>query len=155
MLKAKADNPSWVIEHIRLYRETDGREGHLIDMRELGGIAETPTLLLKTIGRKSGHERIVPLVYTRFDDEYAIIASKGGAPSHPAWFLNLEAADEVVFQVGRDHFRGSWRIAEGAERDRFWKAMAQIYPLYDDYQAGTERVIPLVLLKAAAKQESL
>lgn len=155
MLKFTADNPNWIAEHVRIYRETDGREGHLVDMSELGGTEATPTLLLKTIGRKSGRERIIPLAYARFGDEYAVIASKGGAPTHPGWFLNMEAADEIAFQVGRDHFRGTWRIAQGDERQRLWQEMARIYPLYDDYQAATERVIPLVLLKPVSELERL
>lgn len=155
MLKFTPGNPNWTAEHVRIYLETDGREGHLVDMSEMGGNEATPTMLLKTIGRKSGRDRIIPLAYFRFGDEYAFMAAKAGAPNHPGWFLNLQAADQVNFQVGRDHLRGTWRIAEGAERERLWQEMAKVYPIYDDYKTKTDRVIPIVLLKPVSAPESL
>ncbi len=95
------------------------------------------------------------LIYGKFGDDYAIIASKGGAPSHPGWFLNMEAADEVAFQVAEDHFTGSWRVAEGEERARIWAGMVDIYPPYTDYEAATSRRIPVVVLTPTARTETL
>lgn len=156
MIKGTFDNMDWVGEHIRTYLETDGREGHDIDMEAVGGKpGATPSLLLKTIGRKSGQAHILPLIYGKFGDEYAIIASKGGAPAHPAWFLNIEASDEVAFQVKQDHFIGTWRVAEGDERDSVWAGMVDIYPPYTDYAEATDRHIPVVLLKPTAKTDRL
>ena len=155
MIKATPDNADWFAEHIRTYLETDGREGHYIDLSGLGGKGPTQSLLLKTVGRKSGKVSILPLIYGTFGDEYAIIASKGGAPTHPAWFLNLEAADQVAFQVARDHFVGTWRLAEGAERDAVWAEMANLYPPYTAYAEATTRRIPVVLLKPTATTERL
>ena len=155
MIKATADNVDWYAEHIRTYLETDGREGHYVDFSGLGGKGPTQTLLLKTVGRKSGKVSIVPLIYGKFGDDYAIIASKGGAPSHPGWFLNMETADEVAFQVAEDHFTGSWRVAEGEERARIWAGMVDIYPPYTDYEAATSRRIPVVVLTPTARTETL
>lgn len=155
MIKATLDNADWFAEHIRTYLETDGREGHYIDLSGLGGKGPTQSLLLKTIGRKTGRVSILPLIYGTFGDEYAIIASKGGAPAHPGWFLNLEAKDEVAFQVAQDHFVGTWRLAEGAERDRVWAAMVELYPPYTAYEAATTRHIPVVLLKPTARTDRL
>lgn len=150
MIIATFANTDWVGEHVRTYLETDGREGHFIDMSGVGGKGPTQSLLLKTIGRKSGRELIVPLIYGKFGDEYAIIASKGGSPAHPAWFLNIEAAEEVAFQVAAEHFIGTWRVAEGEERDSVWAGMVDIYPPYADYAAATDRHIPVVMLKPTA-----
>ena len=155
MIKTSTDSTDWYLEHIRTYRETDGREGHYVDFTALGGKGPTQTLLLKTIGRKSGNVSIIPLIYGKFGDEYAIIASKGGAPAHPAWFLNMEAAEEVAFQVAQDHFVGPWREAEGEERARIWTGMVDIYPPYTHYQEATTRRIPVIVLTPARTTDTL
>lgn len=155
MIKASRDNLDWYKDHIRTYRETDGREGHYIDLSELGGIERAPTLLLKTIGRKSGKEFIMPLVYGRHGDDYVIVASYGGAPQHPAWFLNMQAAEEIAFQVGEQHFVGSWRVAEGEEHDAIWAHMLTVHPAYADYQTKTTRHIPVIVLKPTRETETL
>ena len=117
------------------------------DSTPLGGPGLLPTLLLTTTGRKSGKKRSLPLIYKEIDGAYVIIASKGGMPNHPIWFLNLEAAPECDVQVGTRKLRARARVAEGEERERIWKQMAGIYPPYDEYQerAG-DRVIPVVVL---------
>src|SRR5204862_613728 len=87
------DSPvSWVAEHTRRYLETGGREGH--EWRP--GV---PTLLLTTTGRRSGVKRRTALIYGRDNADYVVVASKGGAPGHPAWYLNLEANSDVEIQV--------------------------------------------------------
>ena len=136
----------WIAEHIELYR-TDPEKAHDWDSSALGGPGVLPTLLLTTTGRKSGEPRALPLIYGRFDESFVIIASKGGMPNHPVWFLNLEAKADCEIQVGRAHHRARARVAEGEERERLWQAMAEIYPPYDDYQKNAgARTIPVVVL---------
>lgn len=137
----------WIAEHIRLY-QTDPEKARLWDSTHVGGPGVLPTLLLTTIGRKSGAPRPLPLIYGEAGDACVVIASKGGAPEHPFWFRNLEANPECEVQVGRKRFRARARVAEGEERARLWTQMAKIYPPYDEYQqrAGG-RLIPVVVLE--------
>ncbi len=146
---------NWTDNHLRTYRETDGAEGHIVDLSVWGGRKATTTLLLRTIGRKSGRVLINPLIYLAVGGEYVIVASKGGAPDHPAWYLNLTADPEVRFQVGQDHFKGSWRIIQGAERPAIWDALVDHFPRYTDYQASTDREIPVIALKPTETIPSL
>jgi proline iminopeptidase len=104
-------------------------------------------LLLETLGRKSGRPLLLPLIYGRTPSGYAVVASKGGAPSHPAWYLNLAAHPEVQVQVEAERFRARARTVTGEERSRLWQQMTGIYPPYDDYQARTRREIPVVVLE--------
>jgi deazaflavin-dependent oxidoreductase (nitroreductase family) len=126
------------IVHSGVYRATGGRL--------LGRMGRSPILLLNTIGRKSGKKRATPLLYVVEDEDFVIIASKGGTPSHPAWYLNLKANPDATVEVGN---RKVWVRAEevdGEEKERLWKKMAQMYPTYDDYQKKTKREIPLLVL---------
>ncbi len=138
----------WIAEHIQLYR-TDPESAHMWDSAPLGGPGLLPTLLLTTQGRKSGEPRGLPLIYGAEGDSYVVIASKGGAPTHPLWFRNLEATPECELQVGAKQVSASARVAEGEERERLWKKMVEIYPPYTDYQKATERTIPVVVLDPA------
>ncbi len=136
----------WIAEHIELYR-TDPEKAHMWDSSALGGPGPIPTLLLTTTGRKSGEPRALPLIYGEVDDSYVIIASKGGMPTHPIWYLNLEANPDCELMVGAKAVSARARVAEGEERERLWKMMAEIYPPYDDYQKNAgDRVIPVVVL---------
>lgn len=135
----------WIAEHIRLYR-TDPEKARLWDSTPLGGPGLLPTLLLTTAGRKSGEARPIPLIYGEVDGAYAVVASKGGMPSHPLWYRNLEANPECEVQVGKQALRARARSAEGEERARIWRQMAEIYPPYETYQKNTERRIPVVVL---------
>src|SRR5690349_15812379 len=81
-----------------------------------GQFAGSPMILLTTKGAKSGQERTTPLVYTRDGDRYVIIASKGGAPTNPAWYHNLVANPEATAEIGTETFRVRARVAEGEER---------------------------------------
>lgn len=128
-------------EHVDRYRATDGEEGH-----EWRGVH---TLLLTTTGRRSGEDRTTPLIYGEDGDGYVIVASKGGAPKHPAWMKNLEADPSAQVQVGPDRFAARARVAEGEERERLWQRMAGIWPDYDRYQQKTDREIPVVVLERA------
>src|SRR6185436_4515754 len=124
-------------EHVKRYRETGGEVGHIWN--------GAPALLLTTTGRKSGEQRTTPLIYGRDGDAYVVVASKGGAPEHPAWYLNLSADPQVELQVQADVFPARARTATPEERARLWGQMARIWPPYDEYQAKTDREIPVVV----------
>jgi deazaflavin-dependent oxidoreductase (nitroreductase family) len=134
------DSPvSWVAEHTRRYLESGGEDGH--EWRP--GV---PTLLLTTTGRKSGVKRRTALIYGRDTADYVVVASKGGAQEHPAWYLNLEADPEVEIQVFDKVVPATAHTAAGAERERLWALMREVWPAYDQYQTKTDREIPVVVL---------
>lgn len=139
--------PSWIADHVKLYLE-DPDKAHMWDSAPVGGPGLLPTLLLTTIGRKSGDPRMLPLLYQKVDAGFVIIASKGGAPKHPAWYLNLLNNPDCEIRVGRDHYRVKARKSEGEERAKLWKTMTELYAPYNDYQASTDREIPVVVLEA-------
>jgi deazaflavin-dependent oxidoreductase (nitroreductase family) len=139
--------PDWIKDHLQRYIDSDGEDGYLWDAALAGGEGKVPTLLLTTTGRKSGLTLTLPLIFGKTETGYCIIASKGGAPAHPAWFLNLEANAQVHLQVKAEKFNATARIAEGAEREQLWQQMVEIYPPYTDYQAATERQIPVVVIE--------
>ena len=128
-------------EHVRRYRETDGEVGH-----DWNGAS---CLILTTRGRRSGEPRPQALIYGRDGESYVVVASKGGAPTHPAWYGNLVAEPRVEVQVRADRFKAIARSAEGAERERLWKLMTSVWPNYDQYAARTGRRIPVVVLERA------
>ena len=136
----------WMAGHLRDYLASGGAEGHIVDLRDIGGLRFTTTLLLQTVGRKTGTKRLTPLIYGNFGGEVVIVASKGGADVHPAWYFNLKDRQEASFQIGSQAFRGGLREPQGAERAAVWAYMAGIYPPYTDYQAATKREIPIVML---------
>jgi deazaflavin-dependent oxidoreductase (nitroreductase family) len=147
MSEPRNELPGWIADHLRRYQQTDGADGHLWDASLGGGKGMVPTLLLTTTGRKSGKPRVMPLIYGKTPTGYAIIASKGGHPSHPVWYLNLLAQPKVRVQVVADKFEAKARVTSGAERAALWKQMAALYPPYDDYQKRTKREIPVVVLE--------
>jgi len=128
-------------EHVRRYVETDGEVGH-----DWQG---TQTLILTTTGRQSGEQRSTPLIYGQRGDDYLVVASKGGAPAPPAWYLNLEANPEVQVQVKGDRFTARARTATSDEKPDLWKTMVGHWPAYDEYQEKTDREIPVVVLERA------
>jgi deazaflavin-dependent oxidoreductase (nitroreductase family) len=135
------DSPEgWVANHIRRYVETDGAEGH--EWRP--GVF---TLLLTTRGRRSGKLRRTALIYGRDGDAYLVVASQGGDPRHPAWYLNLLDEPEVEVQVGGETFTARARTATPQEKPRMWSTMTGTWPAYDDYQTKTDREIPVVVLE--------
>ena len=127
-------------EHVRLYRETDGATGH--EWREGSTI-----LLLTTKGRKTGLDRTVPLIYDLDGENPVIVASKGGAPDHPGWFKNLVQTPEAEVQILESHVPVRAREAEGEEREQLWERMNRMWPHYEEYQAKTDRRIPVVVLE--------
>jgi deazaflavin-dependent oxidoreductase (nitroreductase family) len=137
-----SDPPLFGVEHVRRYVETDGEVGYI--WRE-----GAPILILTVNGRKSGQEYSTPLIFGEDGDNYVIVGSQGGTPQHPDWYLNLAETPEVGVQVKADKFRARARTAEGEERERLWKRMNEIWPHYDEYQAKTEREIPVVVLERA------
>jgi deazaflavin-dependent oxidoreductase (nitroreductase family) len=134
------DSPTdWVSSHIQTYVQTEGAEGY-----EFRGGA--PILLLTVLGRTSGLWRRTALIYGRAGDAYVVVASKGGAPKHPAWYGNLVAHPEVHVQVKDAKFTAHARVATGPEREKLWALMTGIWPDYDAYQVNTTRQIPVVVL---------
>jgi deazaflavin-dependent oxidoreductase (nitroreductase family) len=136
------DNPrGWVRSHIQEYVESGGKKGH----RWRG----LPTLLLTTRGRKSGKFRRTALIYGRDGNRYLLVASNGGAATHPLWYLNLADDPNVELQVGAETFAAHARTATPKEKPRLWKIMSKIFPQYDRYQAKAGRDIPLVIVEPA------
>ena len=122
-----------------LYRASGGKVG--------GTMKGAPILLLTTSGRKSGKPRTMPLLYLEEDGRLVVVASSGGSPGHPAWFLNLQAHPDVDVQVGSEHRRLQARRAGIDEAERLWPAILERAPAYGKYRAKTTREIPLVLLE--------
>jgi len=139
-----ADEPldsatDWVAERTRAYVESNGDEGYLW--------RGFPTIVLTTRGRKSGNLRRNALIYGRDGDDYVLIASYGGRPKHPLWYLNLVAEPQVHLQVGAESFDARARTATAEEKPRLWNLMAAIFPQYDRYQKKTACEIPVVILE--------
>lgn len=125
--------------HVTAYRESGGEVGH----EWQPGVY---TLLLTTTGRTSGDPYTTPLIYGRDGANYLVVASNGGAQTHPDWYQNLEANPEVEIQVEREVMKATARSASGEDRPRLWAMMADIWPDYDDYATRTDREIPVVVL---------
>ena len=123
------------------FRANEGRVG--------GPFQGAPMVLLHTTGARSGQERITPLVYRPVNGDIAVFGSKGGAPEHPAWYLNLLAKPEVTVEVGTETYPVVARVAEGDERQRIWDEQARVMPGFAEYQEKTTRVIPVVVLERA------
>jgi deazaflavin-dependent oxidoreductase (nitroreductase family) len=138
----------WVTEHREMYLRSGGAKGHVMDITAVGGYAFTTHCLIKYKGRKSGKVFITPLIYGDIGGEVVIVASKGGADHHPAWYLNITDNKQVEFQIATQAFRGTWREPRGEEREKVWKFMVDVFPSYANYQKSTSRQIPLVMMKA-------
>jgi deazaflavin-dependent oxidoreductase (nitroreductase family) len=147
MTDIEAARLEWVNTHKRDYIQSGGANGHVMDLREIGGLRFTTHLLLESVGRKSGERRIVPLIYGDTGGEIVVVASKGGADIHPAWYLNLKHTPEVSLQIATQAFRATWREPQGEERASVWAFMDKLYPPYIGYRAATQRQIPLVLFQ--------
>jgi deazaflavin-dependent oxidoreductase (nitroreductase family) len=143
----KPQLPPWIKDHLNRYLATDGEDGYLWDASLGGGKGMVPTLLLTTTGRKSGKSLTLPLIFGHSADDYVVVASKGGAPAHPAWYLNLDANPEVQVQVKADRFKARAHTAQGEERAKLWRMMVGIYAPYEQYQTKTARQIPVVVLR--------
>lgn len=128
--------------HVQLYRLTGGRI--------LGRAEGAPMLLLDHIGRKSGKKRTTPLVYVRDGEDLLLIASMGGSPKHPSWFVNLREMDETMVQVGTKRLRVHPEVVSVEEKRRMWPKINEVWPAYDAYQRRTDREIPVVRLRPVA-----
>ncbi len=135
---ATADDDLFGPEHVRVYRETSGERGY--------HWRGTTILLLTTIGRRSGQMRTTPLIHRTDGERWVVVASKGGAPEHPAWFENLSAEPNATIEVLAETIPVRASVAEGEERERLWSAMTEVWPAYDEYRQRTEREIPVVVL---------
>ena len=124
--------------HAALYRLTGGKVA--------GRLRRSPILLLTTVGRKSGKERTVPLLYLADGDRLAIVASFGGAAWHPDWWLNLRDNPETTVRIGARSRRVRAELAAGEERARLWAGLVAMYPDYAAYQRATTREIPVIIL---------
>jgi deazaflavin-dependent oxidoreductase (nitroreductase family) len=133
-----SDDALFGAEHVRVYRETNGDRGY--------HWRGTQILLLTTTGRRSGEQRTTPLIHAVDGDRFVVIASKGGAPEHPAWFTNMQADPNATIQVQAEEIPVVMSTADGDERARLWAAMVEEWPAYDDYAKKTDREIPVVVL---------
>lgn len=138
-----AANP-WIIPaitraHRWLYQKLGGRL--------VARAGRTQMLLLTTTGRRSGEERVTPLLYIEDGDDFVVVASNGGTEKVPAWWLNLQAKPDGRVQAGREHHAVSAREATPAETERLWSKLREAYEFFDDYQARTARTIPVVVLE--------
>jgi deazaflavin-dependent oxidoreductase (nitroreductase family) len=132
----------WVAEHTRTYVETGGEDGYMW--------RGYPTLVLTTKGRKSGALRRNALIFGRDGDDYILVASYGGRPDNPLWYGNLTAEPSVTIQDRAEIVAGrAETVAEGEERDRLWAQMVGVFPTYAEYQAKTQRRIPVVRVRRA------
>jgi deazaflavin-dependent oxidoreductase (nitroreductase family) len=129
--------------HASVYRRSGGRVG-----RTFRG---APVLLLDHVGRKSGKRRTNPLLFLADGDDLVIVASNGGAPRHPSWWLNLREHPDTTVQVYGEKRHVRARVAGPAERERLWPRLVEMYPDYAAYQRHTKREIPVVLLRSAER----
>jgi len=128
-----------VADQVALYESTDGKEG--------GTLEGKPVVILTTRGRKSGVLRKTPLMRVEHDGRYVVVASLGGAPQHPVWYLNLVGDPRVTLRDGADVMELRARAATPEERKTWWTRAAAAWPAYDEYQKNTEREIPVVILE--------
>ena len=138
MAMSKEEYDAWNGKIVEEFRANGGKL--------TGQFADAPILLLFTKGRRSGRELLNPLAYYPDGDRYLVFASKGGSDKHPDWYLNLVAAPTAHIEVGTEAFDVQVTELEGEERDRLYAAQAEVMPNFAEYQAGTERVIPVIAL---------
>lgn len=133
----------WNQQIIKEFRENGGKVG--------GPFAGGTLLLLHTTGAKTGQPRVNPLVYLDVGpNQYAIFASKAGAPTNPDWYHNLLANPDVTVEIGTEAFPVRARVAQGDERERIWTRQKQVYPGFAEYEKKTSRPIPVVILERKA-----
>jgi deazaflavin-dependent oxidoreductase (nitroreductase family) len=132
--------------HVALYRRSGGRLG-----RKVPGFPGAEIALVDHRGAKTGIARTSPLMYFRDGDAVAVVASKAGRPTHPAWFHNLMANPETTVQIGAEVLPVRARLADEGERDRLWAEFVALYPAYESYRERAHpRVIPIVVLDPRA-----
>lgn len=134
-----ADRNDWNRQTIEAFRANGGKVGGMWEGK--------PLLLLTTTGAKSGQRHTTPTMYLADGDRLLIFASKGGAPTNPAWYHNLLAHPEVTVEVGPETYEATARVLSGEERDRFYAMQAERFPQFAEYQAKTSRKIPVIALE--------
>lgn len=127
-----------IADQVQLYEESGGTEGTLLEGQ--------PCVILWTRGRRSGAVRKTPLMRVKNGDRYAVVASMGGAPDHPVWYLNMVADPSVSLQDGPELGNYTAHVADRDEKAAWWPHATEVWPSYDDYQAATDRDIPVVIL---------
>lgn len=133
---------AWVRDQVETYERSQGREANTL--RDTG----LPVVIVTARGNKSGKVRKFPLMRVEHHGEYALVASKGGSPTHPVWYFNLKASPgEVTIQDGPEPFEVEVREVSGEEKAEWWKRAVAAYPPYAEYQAKTERDIPVLLAR--------
>ena len=128
----------WVRDQVQEYEASGGERANTL--RDTG----LPVIIVTSRGSNSGKVRKIPLMRVEHDGEYALVASMGGAPTHPVWYHNLRAdPDAVLIQDGPEPFAARVRELSGAERDAWWQRAVAAFPPYAEYQTKTERQIPV------------
>jgi deazaflavin-dependent oxidoreductase (nitroreductase family) len=127
----------WVRDQVEAYERSGGTEANTL--RDTG----IPIIVMTCRGHQSGKVRKVPLMRVEHDGDYAIIASKGGAPAHPGWYHNLVADPTVTVQDGPEPFAATVRLVTGDERAEWWRRAVDVFPPYAEYQEKTDREIPV------------
>lgn len=137
----------WQFTHLERYLATNGEDGYWWTSPRGNIPGPQPTLILTTTGRKSGRRYLNPLIFGEHNGSYVLVASRGGAPAHPSWYVNLSAVPDVEVQIKSRKFRARARTATGEERALLWKKMNALYNAYDEYQRlAAPREIPVVVL---------
>jgi deazaflavin-dependent oxidoreductase (nitroreductase family) len=143
-----AGTAEWAGQHRKLYLDSGGTQGHIMDITGAGGFPFATHCLIRYTGRKSGRTMINGLCYGSIGGEVVLCASKGGAPDNPQWYNNIVASETVDFQIATQAYRATWREPEGVEREKIWAFMVDCFPFYATYQARSSRIIPLLMLKS-------
>ena len=133
-----SDYNDWNRKNIEEFRANAGKVG--------GRFTGKTLLLLHTVGAKSGQERVNPVVYVKDGERYVIVASKGGAPTHPHWYHNLVAHPLVTVEVGTETFQAQAAVVSEPERTRLYEKMTEMLSSFADYRQRTTRVIPVITL---------
>lgn len=132
------EKKDWNKAIIEEFRANEGKVG--------GHFQNSTLLLLHTVGAKSGEKRINPMMTVQDGERYIVIASKGGAPTHPAWYHNLVANPDVTVEVGDEVFEALATVSEEPERSKLFAKMVAISSAFADYERNTDRVIPAVII---------
>ncbi len=131
----------WVSEQVEAYERSGGTEANTL--RDSG----IPIIVMTCKGHKSGAIRKVPLMRVEHDGDYALVASKGGAPAHPGWYHNLVTDPAVTVQDGPEPFAATVEIVSGEERAAWWERAVAVYPPYTEYMEKTDREIPVFVTR--------
>lgn len=135
------DYNAWNKRVVEEFRANGGKAGGMLEGR--------PLLILHNIGARTGAPRINPLAYQKVEDGYAIFGTKGGSPTHPAWYHNLMANPEVRIELGAETFMVRARLTDGEERERIWTQQKIDLPMFADFEKKTSRQIPVIVLEPA------